>query len=192
CFPKDTHALASFARAAGERVGIVEATIAANERQMARMVDKVCDAIGTPRGKKVAVLGLAFKPNTDDMRAAPSLSIIPGLKKRGLEVVAFDPVASPKAALLPEMRGVTMAKDAYEAARGAHAIVIITEWNEFRTLDLARLKRSMKKPLLCDLRNIYSPDEIEAAGWTHVGVGKGRPGETARKRVLAKRRVATA
>jgi len=87
---------------------------------------------------------------------------------------------------------VTLAKDAYEAARGAHAIVIITEWNEFRTLDLSRLKRLMKKPLLCDLRNIYSPDEIEAAGWTHVGVGKGRPGETARKRVVSRRRVASA
>src|SRR5262249_7105478 len=107
CFPKDTHALARFARAAGERGGIVEAAIAANERQMARMVDKVCDAVGSPRGKKVAVLGLAFKPNTDDMRAAPSLSIIAGLRKRGLEVVAFDPIAGPRAASMPELRGVT-------------------------------------------------------------------------------------
>ena len=192
CFPKDTHALASFARAAGERMGIVEATIEANDRQMARMVDKVCDAVGTPKGRTVAVLGLAFKPNTDDMRAAPSLSIIPGLRKRGLEVVAFDPIAMPKAAPLPEMRDVEMAKDAYEAARGASAIVILTEWNEFRTLDLAKLKRVMKKPVLCDLRNIYAPEDVEAAGFTHVGVGKGRPGQSARKRVVARRRAASA
>ena len=192
CFPKDTHALASFARAAGERMGIVEAAIEANDRQMARMVDKVCDAVGTPKGRTVAVLGLAFKPNTDDMRAAPSLSIIPGLRKRGLEVVAFDPIAMPKAAPLPEMRDVEMAKDAYEAARGASAIVILTEWNEFRTLDLAKLKRVMKKPVLCDLRNIYAPEDVEAAGFTHVGVGKGRPGQSARKRVVARRRAASA
>ncbi len=176
CFPKDTHALASFARAAGERVGIVEAAIVANERQMARMVEKVCAAVGSPRGKKVAVLGLAFKPNTDDMRAAPSLTIITGLKKRGLKVVAFDPVAMPKAEPMSELKGVEMAADAYDAARGAHAVVIITEWNEFRTLDMNRLKRVMKKPVLCDLRNIYSREEVEGAGWTHVGVGKGRPG----------------
>jgi UDPglucose 6-dehydrogenase len=177
CFPKDTHALASFARAAGEKVGIVEAAIEANDRQMDRMVDKVVAAVGSPKGKKVAVLGLAFKPNTDDMRAAPSLHIIPGLQKKGLKVVAFDPIAMPKAEPLPEMKNVEMAADAYDAARGAHAIVIITEWNEFRTLDLAKLKRLMKKPVFCDLRNIYSPDEVEAAGYTHVGVGKGRPGK---------------
>ena len=176
CFPKDTHALASFARAAGERVGIVEAAIAANDRQMDRMVDKVVAAVGSPKGKKVAVLGLAFKPNTDDMRAAPSLHIIPGLIKKGLKVVAFDPIAMPKAEPLSELKGVEMAADAYDAARGASAIVIITEWNEFRTLDLSKLKRLMKKPVFCDLRNIYSPDEVIAAGFAHVGVGKGRPG----------------
>jgi UDPglucose 6-dehydrogenase len=192
CFPKDTHALASFARAAGERAGIVEATIAANERQMERMVQKVCDAVGAPKGKTVAVLGLAFKPNTDDMRAAPSLSILPGLKKRGLKVKAFDPIAMPKAEGMLEMKDVEMAKDAYEAARDASAIVILTEWNEFRTLDLAKLKRLMKQPVLCDLRNIYEPEDIEAAGWTHVGVGKGRPGVRAPKRAVTRRRAASA
>jgi UDPglucose 6-dehydrogenase len=192
CFPKDTHALASFARAAGERVGIVEAAIEANERQMERMVQKVVDATGAPKGKTVAVLGLAFKPNTDDMRAAPSLSILPGLKKRGYKVVAFDPIAMPRAEGMLEMKDVEMAKDAYEAARGASAIVILTEWNEFRTLDLAKLKRAMKQPVLCDLRNIYSPDEVEAAGWTHVGVGKGRPGVRAPKRATTRRKAASA
>jgi len=192
CFPKDTHALASFARSAGERVGIVEAAIEANERQMARMVDKVCDAIGSPKGKTVAVLGLAFKPNTDDMRAAPSLSILPAMRKRGLKVVAFDPISMERAAAMPELQGVEMAKDAYEAARDASAIVILTEWNEFRTLDLAKLKRAMKQAVLCDLRNIYSPEEVEAAGWTHVGVGKGRPGVRAVKRVVTRRKAASA
>ena len=192
CFPKDTHALASFARGAGERVGIVEAAIEANERQMARMVDKVCDAVGSPKGKTVAVLGLAFKPNTDDMRAAPSLSILPAMRKRGLKVVAFDPISMERAAAMPELQGVTMAKDAYEAARGANAIVILTEWNEFRTLDLAKLKRAMKQAVLCDLRNIYTPEEVEAAGWTHVGVGKGRPGVRAVKRVVTRRKAASA
>ena len=188
CFPKDTQALASFARAAGERVGIVEAAIDANERQMDRMVAKVVGAVGSPRGKKVAVLGLAFKPNTDDMRAAPSLNIVPGLRKKGLKVVAFDPVAMPKAEPLAELKGVEMAADAYDAARGAHALVILTEWNEFRTLDLAKLKRVMKKPVLCDLRNIYSPEEVEAQGWTHIGVGKGRPGKKAKARRKPARR----
>ena len=192
CFPKDTHALASFARAAGEHMGIVEAAIEANERQMTRMVNKVCDAVGTPKGKTVAVLGLAFKPNTDDMRAAPSLTILPAMMKRGLKVVAFDPISMDKAAAMPELRGVTMAKDAYDAARGAHAIVILTEWNEFRTLDLAKLKRAMEQPVLCDLRNIYSPEEVEAAGWAHVGVGKGRPGQSAKKRVVTRRKAASA
>jgi len=185
CFPKDTHALASFARAAGARMGIVEAAIEANERQMQRMVDKVCDAVGSPKGKKVAVLGLAFKPNTDDMRAAPSLRIIPGLRSCGLEVVAFDPVAKP--AGLPELAGVTLVDNLEEAARGAHALVIVTEWNEFRTLDLESLKKIMKKPILCDLRNIYSPDEVEAAGWTHVGVGKGRAGAPRKAAPVARR-----
>jgi UDPglucose 6-dehydrogenase len=191
CFPKDTQALASFARAAGERVGIVEAAIDANERQMDRMVAKVVGAVGSPRGKKVAVLGLAFKPNTDDMRAAPSLNIVPGLRKKGLKVVAFDPVAMPKAEPLPELKGVEMAADAYDAARGAHALVILTEWNEFRTLDLAKLKRVMKKPVLCDLRNIYSPEEVEAQGWTHIGVGKGRPGKKAKARRKPARRASS-
>jgi len=188
CFPKDTQAMVSFARKAGERVGIVEAAIEANERQLARMVERVCQAVGTPRGKKVAVLGLAFKPNTDDMRAAPSLTIVPELRKRGLEVSAFDPVAMPKAAPLPELKGVEMAEDVYTAARDAHALVILTEWNEFRTLDLARLKRAMKQPVLCDLRNIYEPAEVEAAGWTHLGVGKGRAGKPAAPRRTATRR----
>ena len=174
CFPKDTHALSAFARDAGVKSGIVDAVIQANEHQMKLMVDKICASIGAPRGKTVGVLGLAFKPNTDDLREAPALEIIAGLKRRGVKVRAFDPVSMPGAKKLPGMRGVEFAEDAYQCAKGAHAVAIITEWNEFRNMDLSRLKRVMKKPVLCDLRNLYDPREVEAAGWTHVGVGRGR------------------
>jgi UDPglucose 6-dehydrogenase len=174
CLPKDTLALSSFARAAGVPTSIVEATIAANAQQMKRMVEIIVRAIGAPRGKRVGVLGLAFKPNTDDLREAPALAIIAGLKRRGVRVRAFDPVAMPHVRRLPGFRGVEFADDAYEAARGADAVVIVTEWNEFRNMNLARLKRLMRRPMLCDLRNIYDPEEVEAAGLKYVGVGRGR------------------
>ena len=174
CFPKDTHALSAFAKQAGTFMGIVDATIAANENQMKRMVDKVAKAVGSPRGKRVGVLGLAFKPNTDDLREAPALTIIGGLKRRGMKVRAFDPVAMPGARRLPALRGVELVEDAYAAARGADALVIVTEWNEFRNLDLAKIRRSMRKPILCDLRNLYEPGDVEAAGLKHFGVGRGR------------------
>ncbi len=173
CFPKDTHALSAFARKAGTPTGIVEATIAANENQMKRMVNKIVKAAGR-KNARVGVLGLSFKPNTDDLREAPALTIIAGLKRRGIQVVAFDPVAQEKAAMLPQLRGVEFADDAYDAARGADALAIITEWNEFRGMNLPRLKRLMRKPVLCDLRNLYDPEEVEAAGMKHVGVGRGR------------------
>ena len=175
CFPKDTHALSAFARDEKVASDIVDATISANDRQMQRMVDKIVAAVGAaPRGKTVGVLGLSFKPNTDDLRAAPALTIIAGLKKRGLKVKVFDPVAMENAAILPVMKGVTLAADAYDCARGVHALALVTEWNEFRGMDLKRLKRVMKKPVLCDLRNLYDPQEVERAGLTHLGVGRGR------------------
>ena len=172
CFPKDTLALASFARAAGTRTRIVEATIEANQNQMQRMVAKIVGAIGSPRGKRVGVLGLSFKPNTDDLREAPGLTIIAGLRRRGVKVCAFDPAAMPKAR--KQLRGVEFADGVYETARGADALAIITEWNQFRGLDLGKLRRLMRKPVLCDLRNIYEPEEVEAAGLRYVGVGRGR------------------
>jgi UDPglucose 6-dehydrogenase len=174
CFPKDTHALSAFARAARVKSSIVDAVIEANDNQMRLMVDKICGAIGAPRGKTVGVLGLSFKPNTDDLREAPALQIIAGLKRRGVKVRVFDPVSMPGAKRLTGLRGVEFTGDVYECARGAHALAIITEWNEFRNMDLARLKRVMKKPVLCDLRNLYDPKDVTAAGWTHVGVGRGR------------------
>jgi len=176
CFPKDTLALSAMARAAGVTSGIVDAAIAANENQMRLMVGKILRGMGRPaRGSVVAVLGLSFKPDTDDLREAPALEIIAGLKRRGVRVRAYDPVAMPGATALPEMKGVTFAKDAYECARGADAVAIVTEWNEFRNLALARLKRLVRRPVLCDLRNLYHADEVEAAGFRHVGVGRGRP-----------------
>ncbi len=186
CFPKDTHALSAFARKAKVKSGIVDAVIQANEHQMERMVEKICAGVGAPRGKRVAVLGLAFKPNTDDLREAPALHIIAGLKRRGVKVCAFDPVAMPRAEGLPQMKGVDLGADAYDAARGAHAVAIVTEWNEFRGMDLRRLKARMRKPGFCDLRNIYESAEVEAAGFVHIGVGRGKPRTAAASRRRAR------
>jgi UDPglucose 6-dehydrogenase len=177
CLPKDTLALSAMARAAGVRSGVVDAAVEANEHQMRQMVEKSLRSIGRPaRGSVVSVLGLAFKPNTDDLRDAPALKVLAGLKRRGVRLRAYDPVAMPGAARLPGMKGVRFAKDAYDCARGADAVAILTEWNEFRNLDLGRLKRLLRRPVLCDLRNLYEPEEAEAAGLKHVGVGRGRPG----------------
>jgi UDPglucose 6-dehydrogenase len=154
----------------------VDATIAANRNQMDRMIAKIVAAVGRSPGRRVALLGLAFKPNTDDLRAAPALHILAGLKRRGIRVRAFDPVAMENARGVPVMRGVELAKDPYDCARGADAVAIVTEWNEFRNMNLARLKRIMRRPVLCDLRNIYDPAEVEKAGLVHVGVGRGRAG----------------
>jgi UDPglucose 6-dehydrogenase len=187
CFPKDTLALSAFARDAKVKSGIVDATIAANENQMARMVDKIVTAVGRKKGTRVGVLGLTFKPNTDDLREAPALRIIAGLKRRGVQVVAFDPVAMTRAAGLPELRGVTMAADAYDCARGTDALAIITEWNEFRNMNLKRLKKVMRKAVLCDLRNLYDPAEVEKAGMLYVGVGRGSAAREAARKKPARR-----
>jgi UDPglucose 6-dehydrogenase len=188
CFPKDTYALVAMAKKTGEDAGIVAAAIAANERQAARMVEKIHRAVGGRRGARVALLGLAFKPDTDDVREAPALRIIAGLKRRGLKITAFDPVAGDAAARLPAMKDVTLAADPYDAARGADAIAIVTEWNEFRNLNLAQLKQVMRKPAFCDLRNIYDPEEVEAAGLSYVGVGRGRIASASERRRRQRRR----
>jgi UDPglucose 6-dehydrogenase len=181
CFPKDTLALSAFARAAGMQTGIVDAAVEANENQMKRMVEKIVAGMGRPaRGACVAILGLSFKPNTDDLRESPALRIIAGLRRRGVKVRAYDPVATAPASALRELRDVQFAKDAYDCAKGADAVAIVTEWNEFRNMNLRRLKRLMRRPVLCDLRNLYDRDEVEAAGMKHIGVGRGRP-DTARK-----------
>ena len=142
------------------------------------MVDKVLGLLDyAAAGKKVAVLGVTFKPNTDDMREAPSLTIVPALVGAGAQVVVVDPQGAREGpGLLP---GVSWAEDPYAAAEGAHAVVLLTEWNEFRGLDLPRLAGVMATPRMADLRNIYSPAVAEAAGFAHTGVGRGRlPGVT--------------
>lgn len=174
CFPKDTLALLETARDAGAPVEIVEAVVAVNDRRKEAMVRKIIDACGgSVAGKKIAVLGLTFKPNTDDMRESPSLVIVPGLMEAGATVSAYDPEGMDEArALMPD---VDYCGDAYATMGGADALVIITEWNQFRALDLARAARLMNAPLLIDLRNIYGRGEPEQYGFTYVGVGRGTP-----------------
>ena len=171
CFPKDTRSAAHFARREGEALEIVDAVIRVNERQRERMVDKVEGAVrGGLEGKTIAVLGLSFKPETDDMRDAPAVDIIRGLQARGASVRAFDPVAMKNASpLLPD---VTLCKDSYEACENADAVVLVTEWNQFRMLDLARVQRVMREPVMVDLRNVYEPDPMREAGFRYVSVGR--------------------
>jgi UDPglucose 6-dehydrogenase len=171
CFPKDTRSAAVFAREVGERLQVVEAVIEVNERQRARMLDKIVTALGgEAQGKTVGVLGLSFKPETDDMREAPSVDIIAGLEERGASVRAFDPVAMAAAEKL--MPTVTMCEDSYEACEGADALVIMTEWNQFRMLDLERIKSLMQAPVVVDLRNVYEPAQMRGAGLRYVCVGR--------------------
>jgi UDPglucose 6-dehydrogenase len=154
CFPKDTVALMRTAQEAGAPLRIVEAAASVNDTRKGRMASRVIAACGgSVRGKTIAVLGVAFKPNTDDMREAPSLAIIPALQDAGATVRATDPAAMHEAGkLLP---GVTWCADAYEAVQGAHAVVVLTEWNEYRALDLERLGAAMADRVLVDLRNVY-------------------------------------
>ncbi len=171
CFPKDTRSAAAFARSLGHEFSIVEASIAANDRQRLRMVDKVVAALdGEVEGKTVAVLGLSFKPETDDIREAPALDIVRGLQARGATIRAYDPAAM--AAAGRELPEVTLCKDVYEALAGADLMAIITEWNEFRMLDLPRAKDVMTEPRMVDMRNIYDPERVAAAGFRYTGVGR--------------------
>jgi UDPglucose 6-dehydrogenase len=186
CFPKDTMALAAFARERGAPFRLVEAVVEVNERQKARMVTKIKEAMGTLKGRRVALLGLTFKPNTDDIREAPALDIARGLLRGGATIAAYDPAGMDHVRRLPLGRRIDFAADAYEAVDGADCAVLVTEWNELRTLDLRRLKRRMRRPLLCDLRNVYEAAEAAAAGLTYVGVGQGTDPGTARKPRRAK------
>jgi UDPglucose 6-dehydrogenase len=172
CFPKDMLALAETARAAHSPLRIVETVIDVNEKRKLAMADKIARACGgSLQGKTIGVLGLTFKPNTDDMRSAPSLTIVPALQAAGARVIAFDPKGAKAAReLLP---GVVFAEGPYECAAGADALVIITEWEAFRALDLKRVKTSMRAPVVVDLRNIYRPDEMTALGFSYHSVGRG-------------------
>ena len=172
CFPKDTKALARIGQEHAVPMQIVETVIKVNDQVKQRMLDKIVDLLdGTMNGKTVGILGVTFKPNTDDMRDAPSLTIVPALVGGGAKVRVMDPEGRREGeALLPHVRWV---ENAYHAAQGADVLVILTEWNEFRALDLAKLARKMATPRLADLRNIYNRDDALAAGFeTYVGVGR--------------------
>jgi len=169
CFPKDTLALLKTSQQAGAPVRIVETVMNVNESRKLAMAEKIADAFGDLKGRTVAVLGLTFKPNTDDMRDAPSLVIIPRLREKGARIRAYDPEGAAEARTLLDIE---TCKDAYEAIAGADGVVILTEWNEFRALDLARVKSLLTRPLMVDLRNIYRPAAMAEAGFTYVSVGR--------------------
>ncbi|WP_320198040.1 UDP-glucose dehydrogenase family protein [Agrobacterium sp. rho-13.3] len=171
CFPKDTLALAKTAQDFDSPVRLIETTIAVNDTRKRAMGRKVIAAVGGDvRGKKIAVLGLTFKPNTDDMRDSPAIAVVQTLQDAGAKVMGYDPEGMANARHL--MENIDYAKGPYEAAQDADAVVIVTEWNQFRALDLDRLKRIMKNPVLVDLRNIYRPDEVTAHGFTYAGIGR--------------------
>ncbi len=171
CFPKDTMALAYTAQENGVPLRLVEATIDINAKRKKDMAVRIVNACGgSVVGKTIAVLGVTFKPNTDDMRDSVSLDVIPALQKAGAKIRAYDPAGMTEAApLLPQ---VTWCRDAYDAMNGGDALVILTEWNEFRALDLTRIRNSLKSPIVIDLRNVYRPDEMTAAGFIYQSVGR--------------------
>ena len=170
CFPKDIRALSAIARQFSSPTLIVDAVIEVNYQQRLAMVPKIESLADGLSGKRIAVLGLAFKPETDDMRDAPSVEIIRGLVERGALVTAYDPVAATEARrVLP---GIDYADDEYEAATGADVLVFMTEWNQFRALDMERIRGLMKVPRIADLRNIYEPADLREMGFQYVGVGR--------------------
>ncbi|OGN44615.1 MAG: UDP-glucose 6-dehydrogenase [Caulobacterales bacterium RIFCSPHIGHO2_01_FULL_70_19] len=171
CFPKDTLALVRTATAAGSPVRLIETTVEINDARKKAMAGRVAKALGGDlKGKRVALLGLTFKPNTDDMRDAPSLDIAPALLAMGAEVQAFDPEGMHEAAKL--LDGVVFKDGPYEAVEGADAVVILTEWNQFRALDLDRIKLLVRQPVLVDLRNIYRPEDVRARGFRYSSIGR--------------------
>ena len=170
CFPKDTSAVADIARRYGYNFEIIEAVLRVNDSIKERMVGKVADALGGVSGKTIAILGLAFKPETDDMRDSPTLPLINGLQKQGAKIRAYDPQAMQNASTMFE--NVDFCNDAYQTAEGADALVIATEWNEFRALNLDRIKKLLKQPLIVDLRNVYDPHRMRSEGFKYVSVGR--------------------
>jgi UDPglucose 6-dehydrogenase len=170
CFPKDTRALTAIGREYDSPTRIVDAVVEVNERQRQAMLPKIEKLVGGVKGKRIVVLGLSFKPETDDMRDAPSVDIIRALLEAGANVVAYDPVAQHEAA--KQLPDIEYAADEYAAATGADALVFLTEWNQFRALDMERIYGLMKTANIADLRNIYEPADIRALGFNYVGVGR--------------------
>ncbi len=171
CFPKDTMAITNIARDHGYNFQIVEAVIEANRRQRDLMTEKIMKAVGNLSGKKIGVLGLTFKPNTDDIRESPALDIIARLIDEGAALKAFDPAGMEGTRKILN-RGITYCKGPYQAAKGCDALVIMTEWNQFRKLDLQKLRDTLKEPVIIDLRNIYDPEGMKALGFRYLSVGR--------------------
>jgi len=171
CFPKDTLALVKTAQDAGSPLRIIETVVEVNEQRKRSMADKINNACGgTVKGKTIAVLGLTFKPNTDDMRDSPSLVIIPSLQQAGATVRAYDPEGMEEASR--HLSDITYCKDAYDTMQDADAVVLLTEWNQFRNLDTTRMKKLLKSPTVVDLRNVYSPADMRAAGFNYTCIGR--------------------
>lgn len=171
CFPKDTLALMKTARDNQAPIELIEATVRVNGARKQKMAQKIIEAVGgSVAGKTIAILGLTFKPNTDDMRDAPALDIVPTLQAEGAKVRAFDPEGMNEAKHM--LKDVTFATGPYDCVQNADAVVIITEWDQFRALDLGRMKDALKTPIVIDLRNIYSPAEMRAKGFDYVSVGR--------------------
>ena len=170
CFPKDTRALVSIAKKCEYDFKIVDAAVKVNDEQRQRMLEKIRQTLGNMKGKTIGVLGLAFKPNTDDMREAPSIDIIAGMQKDGAHIKAYDPIAMHEAQKF--LQDVEYVDDTYSTITGADALVLVTEWNQFRSLDLDKVKRLLKTPIVIDLRNIYEPLKMREHGFTYVSVGR--------------------
>jgi len=172
CFPKDTEALYHFASTCGYDFKLLKGVISANKRQRELMVEKIKHHLGSDlKGKTIGILGLAFKQNTDDVRKSPSIDIIKLLLKEGAKIKCFDPLAMDNTKkILPNL---TYCQDEYETARNSHALVILTEWNQFRNLDLSKIKKLLKSPILLDLRNLYEPTTLKSLGFIYEGIGRG-------------------
>jgi UDPglucose 6-dehydrogenase len=170
CLPKDVKALASMAEKYGYHPELLHTVMEINNDQRTLVVDKLRECLGTLRGQVIGLLGLAFKPNTDDLRDAASLEIARLLLEKGATVRAYDPAAMSRARkLMPELQ---FKRDAYATARGADGIAVVTEWNEFRHLDLARIRRSMRRPVMVDGRNVYDPRQMQELGFVYRGIGR--------------------
>jgi UDPglucose 6-dehydrogenase len=170
CFPKDTRALTTVADQFGVETRIVDAVIEANDLQRQAMIPKIEKLVGELSGKSIGVLGLSFKPETDDMRESPAIDICHSLLEKGAKVRAFDPVAMDESKHY--IKGIEYASDEYDAIKGADALVLLTEWNQFRSLDLEKVKGLLASPKIADLRNVYEPEDMRELGFEYIGVGR--------------------
>jgi len=173
CFPKDTRALSEIAKEAGTNSRIIDSVIKVNESRKFNMVKKIKDTLSPLKNKSLSILGLTFKPNTDDMRESPSLVIVPELMKITKEIKVYDPAGMPIAKQMKEFNGVIWKSNTYDCIKNTDAIVLITEWNEFRALDLDKVKTLLNRPVIIDLRNIYKPVSMTELGFKYVSIGRG-------------------